>query len=57
MIVPDMPGFGGSTHDVVDYSVEAHAASTIELLEQISSGPAHWLGYSQGGGVILQLIL
>ncbi|WP_309395969.1 alpha/beta fold hydrolase [Cerasicoccus maritimus] len=55
LIVPDLPGFGGSTIDIADYSVETHATNVRDLLDMLEVNQAHLVGYSQGGGVILNL--
>ncbi len=55
LIVPDLPGFGGSTINVADHSVEAHAYNVRDLLTMLDIEQAHVVGYSQGGGVILHL--
>lgn len=54
LIVPDLPGFGGSTLKVDDYSVLTHAHNLRDLLDHLQIDHAHILGYSQGGGVILE---
>ncbi len=54
-IAPDLPGFGGSTHDVPDYSNRAHARYLLQLLDSLGIRQAHWVGFSMGGGVALQL--
>lgn len=53
VIVPDLPGFGDSTRDVPDYSVRAHAASVLLLMDKMNIRRAHLVGYSMGGGVVL----
>ncbi|MEM8550224.1 MAG: alpha/beta fold hydrolase, partial [Verrucomicrobiota bacterium] len=55
LIVPDLPGFGGSTLEVEDYSTRTHARNTLDLLDHLGISDAHFLGYSQGGGVILNV--
>ncbi|MEM9227122.1 MAG: alpha/beta hydrolase, partial [Verrucomicrobiota bacterium] len=55
LIIPDLPGFGGSTLEVEDYSTRTHARSTLDLLDHLGIKDAHFLGYSQGGGVILNV--
>jgi len=54
VIAPDLPGFGGSTIKVADYSVRTHALNLRDLLKALTVEEAHLIGYSQGGGVILQ---
>lgn len=55
LIIPDLPGFGGSTIDIADYSTRAHAHNILELMDQLGVERAHLLAYSQGGGVILNM--
>lgn len=55
VIVPDLPGFGFSTTDLPDYSNRAHAHYVIELLDQLRVQRAHLVGFSMGGGVVLNL--
>ncbi|HWA55772.1 MAG TPA: alpha/beta fold hydrolase [Gemmatimonadales bacterium] len=54
-IAPDLPGFGGSTWDVPDYSNRAHAEYLLQLLDSLHIARVHLLGFSMGGGVVLQL--
>jgi pimeloyl-ACP methyl ester carboxylesterase/membrane protein DedA with SNARE-associated domain len=54
-IAPDLPGFGGSSRDVPDYSNLAHARYLLELLDSLHIAKAHLLGFSMGGGVVLQM--
>ncbi len=54
ILVPDLPGFGGSTHALPDYSIEAHARYLIDWLRALGVEEAHLVGYSMGGGVALQ---
>jgi len=56
VIVPDLPGFRGSTWKIPDYSVRAHALYLIQLLEQLQIARAHIVGYSMSGGVGLEMI-
>ncbi len=53
-LAPDLPGFGGSSRDVPDYSNRAHAAYLLQLLDSLHIPTAHLLGFSMGGGVVLQ---
>ena len=55
LIIPDLPGFGASTRDIPDYSFRAHARYLIELLDELKIERAHFLGFSMGGGVALNL--
>jgi len=54
-IAPDLPGFGGSSWDVPDYSNRAHARYLLQLLDSLHIPSAHLVGFSMGGGVVLQL--
>lgn len=53
LIVPDLPGFGESTHDIPDYSIRAHARYVLALMDRLEIGRAHFVGFSMGGGVAL----
>ncbi|HEY2120838.1 MAG TPA: alpha/beta fold hydrolase [Candidatus Acidoferrum sp.] len=55
MIVPDLPGFGNSTHEIADYSIRAHAIYLEELLDQLEIEKVHLVAHSMGGGVVLNL--
>ncbi len=54
-IAPDLPGFGGSTAKIPDYSIRAHAAMTLQLLDSLAIERAHVVGFSLGGGVALEM--
>jgi len=56
VIAPDLPGFGGSTRAIPDYSFRAHARYMLELLDRLGIRRAHLVGYSMGGGVVLNMI-
>ncbi|MFA6961851.1 MAG: alpha/beta fold hydrolase [Opitutaceae bacterium] len=55
LIVPDLPGMGRSEWRVPDYSVAAHARYVEELLEQLRVPKAQVVGYSMGGGVVIEM--
>ena len=55
IIAPDLPGFGGSTARIPDYSIRAHAAMTVQLLDSLAIERAHVVGFSLGGGVALEM--
>jgi pimeloyl-ACP methyl ester carboxylesterase/membrane protein DedA with SNARE-associated domain len=55
LLVPDLPGFGDSTHDVPDYSIRAHAHYVLQMLDQLHVDRVHLVGFSMGGGVALEL--
>ena len=54
-LAPDLPGFGGSTRDVPDYSNAAHARYLLQLLDSLHIDQVHLVGFSMGGGVVLQM--
>lgn len=55
VIVPDLPGFGKSRHNIADYSFLTHAHDVDELLGRLKIDKAHLVGFSMGGGVVLSL--
>ena len=55
VIAPDLPGFGGTTRVVADYSFDAHARAVLELLDRLGVQQAHVVAYSMGGGVALEM--
>jgi pimeloyl-ACP methyl ester carboxylesterase/membrane protein DedA with SNARE-associated domain len=55
VIVPDLPGFGDSTEKIPDYSFRAHAFYLKQLAEKLNIEKFHALGFSMGGGVVLNL--
>ncbi len=55
-IAPDLPGFGGSTTRIPDYSIRAHADMTLQFLDSLGIARAHLVGFSLGGGVALEMI-
>lgn len=55
LIIPDLPGFGASTRDIPDYSFRTHAKYIVELLNELKIERAHFVGFSMGGGVVLNL--
>jgi pimeloyl-ACP methyl ester carboxylesterase len=55
VIVPDLPGFGASTHELPDYSFRAHAQYILELLDELRIRKAQLVGFSMGGGVVLSM--
>ncbi|MBC9888359.1 MAG: alpha/beta fold hydrolase [Opitutae bacterium] len=54
LIIPDLPGFGGSTLRVEDHSILAHAYYLDQLLRHLGVEKCHLAGYSMGGGVALE---
>ncbi len=55
LIVPDLPGFGQSSHDIPDYSFLAHGAYLWQVLDRLGLQRAHLVGFSMGGGVVLNM--
>lgn len=55
VIAPDLPGFGSSSHNIPDYSNRAHAHYVLEMLDQLHIQRAHFVGFSMGGGVALNV--
>lgn len=56
VVAPDLPGFGSSDKEAPDYSIRAHAAYALELLDQLDLDRVHLVGFSMGGGVALEMI-
>ena len=54
-IAPDLPGFGGSSRALPDYSTRAHARYLLALLDSLRLPRVHVVGYSMGSGVGLDL--
>lgn len=54
-LAPDLPGFGGSSWRIPDYSNRAHARYLLQLLDSLHIPSAHLVGFSMGGGVVLQM--
>ena len=55
LIIPDLPGFGQSTHDLPDYSFHAHAWYVWRMLDALGVRRVHLVGFSMGGGVALNM--
>lgn len=55
VLAPDLPGFGGSSLRVPDYSVLAHAGYLLQFLDSLDIEQVHFVGFSMGGGVGLEL--
>lgn len=55
LIVPDLPGFGESSHDIPDYSFLAHAVYLWQVLDRLGVQKVHLVGFSMGGGVVLNM--
>ena len=54
-IAPDLPGFGASAARLPDYSIRAHAAMVLQLLDSLRIERAHVVGFSLGGGAALEM--
>lgn len=55
VIAVDLPGFGASSRDIPDYSIRAHARYLLQMMDRLNTPRAHFVGFSMGGGVILNL--
>ncbi len=55
VIVPDMPGFGGSDEPGFAYDAENYAAFVCDLLAELGIKKAHFIGHSHGGRTIIKL--
>lgn len=61
LILPDLPGFGASRGtgalavNLPSYSIRAHAAYVLQLLDELGVPRAHLAGFSLGGGVALEM--
>jgi pimeloyl-ACP methyl ester carboxylesterase len=53
VFAPDRRGHGRSSDTDAPYTYEDMAAETIAFLEQVVGGPAHLVGWSDGGNVVL----
>src|SRR5260221_764695 len=51
----DLPGFGSSPPACGGYSVNAHVATVIQLIEEQGLGPVHLFGNSLGGTVSIRV--
>jgi membrane protein DedA with SNARE-associated domain len=54
VIAPDLPGFGGSSRVIPDYANRAQARYLLQLLDSLHIPSAHLLGFSMGGGVVME---
>jgi pimeloyl-ACP methyl ester carboxylesterase/membrane protein DedA with SNARE-associated domain len=57
VLVPDLPGFGGSERDIPDYSARAHGAYVVDWLDQLQVEQAHLVAFSMGGAVAAEIAL
>ena len=42
----DLPGFGGSSSRIPDYSIHAHARHVLQLMDRLEISDAHLVGFS-----------
>ena len=52
-VIPDMPGFGGSTLQIPDYSVASGAVYINQLMDSLGIDRAHVVAYSMSGGTVI----
>ncbi|MEN7341472.1 MAG: alpha/beta hydrolase, partial [Pseudomonadota bacterium] len=55
VLVPDLPGFGGSAQPLEDYSSLTHGLYMADWLRQRGRHPVHVIAYSQGGAAAIKL--
>jgi pimeloyl-ACP methyl ester carboxylesterase len=55
-IVPDLPGFGKSSLNQTDWSIDAIAAKCNEFVEKLDLNKPHILGHSMGGLVVSSML-
>ncbi len=55
VLIPDLPGFGGTPEPPEPWDAEAYAAFVRDLLRELGVEKAHLLGHSNGGRIILCL--
>jgi len=55
VVAVDLLGFGASSPWVPDYSLATNASAVASLMDRGGLGAAHVLGWSNGGGVAIQL--
>ncbi|HEV7209311.1 MAG TPA: alpha/beta fold hydrolase, partial [Mycobacteriales bacterium] len=55
VVVPDLPGHGGSEPASGDCSISSYASSLRDLMRALDLSPATVVGHSLGGGVAMQL--
>ena len=54
IVAPDLPGFGGTSDDGFDHSLDAYAYYVMGIAERIPGG-VHLLGLSMGGKIAMQI--
>jgi pimeloyl-ACP methyl ester carboxylesterase len=55
VLVPDLLGFGDSSDPLGDFHAPGQAAALLELLDRLSIGAAHVVGFDFGGPIALTL--
>lgn len=57
-LAPDLRGFGGTEPLPVDATrgLRDHSEDLLACLQELELGPVHLVGWSMGGGVVLQLL-
>jgi pimeloyl-ACP methyl ester carboxylesterase len=55
VIAVDLPGFGQSSRNIADHSMRRHAERVLALMDSLGIDRAHVLGWSNGGGVVLNM--
>ncbi|RKT09358.1 pimeloyl-ACP methyl ester carboxylesterase [Streptomyces sp. 1114.5] len=57
-LAPDLRGFGGSEPLPVDATrgLRDHSEDLLSFVAELALGPVHLVGWSMGGGVVLQLL-
>jgi pimeloyl-ACP methyl ester carboxylesterase len=55
VIAVDLPGFGQSSRNISDHSMRTHAQRVLTLMDSLHIDRAHILGWSNGGGVVLNM--
>jgi pimeloyl-ACP methyl ester carboxylesterase len=55
VIAVDLPGFGESSRNISDHSMRTHAQRVLALMDSLHIDRAHLVGWSNGGGVLLNM--
>lgn len=53
LVMPDLPGFGGSESPPTDWGVGEYAQFTVSFLSALGVGAVHLLGHSFGGRIAI----
>lgn len=54
-LAPDLLGFGATTRELPTYSIRANAHAMLAMLDAMHMKSVHVVGWSQGGGVALEM--